>query len=122
MDKLHRWAQLPYICEYENILFICFCLGTEEHPYGANNIRFAPLKGTVAPDFVGPLLACMNRYMDEKRNGFWVLHFSVALSIFGGHFKVSCQNISEIPGISEMDLQMWAAVLGDCLFPFSENH
>jgi len=31
--------------------------------------------------------------------------------------RIQYQNISEIPGISEMDLQMWAAVLGDFLLP-----
>jgi len=54
--------------------------------------------------------------LDKKR----FLNFSVAPSIFGNHFKVlKCQiyqKISEIPGISKVDLQMRAAVLGDFLF------
>ena len=38
----------------------------------------------------------------QKMNLYWILTFSVTPSIFASHLK--------------MDLQMWAAVLGDFLF------
>ena len=48
-------------------------------------------------------------------------YLSVASLIFGSHFKVLYsdyyQNILEIPGISETDLQLWAAVLRDFIIP-----
>ena len=58
-------------------------------------------------------LACMGRYGQEKEPLLF-FKFSVAPSIFGGHFKVWKHLI---PGISEMNVQMWTAVLGDFLFP-----
>jgi len=49
-----------------------------------------------------------------------MLNFYDTPSIFGSHFRVFdhlLPNILEISGISGMDLKMWAAVLGDFLFP-----
>ena len=75
-------------------------------------------KGTVAPDFLGALFCPPWKGLPEKSNRYQFLNFSVAPYLLGGHFKVLnhlMPKISEIPGISEMVLQMGAAVLGDFL-------
>ena len=41
-------------------------------------------KGTVFPDFVGSILACMEGL--EKKNLNSLVNFSVATSVFGSHF------------------------------------
>ena len=89
--------------------------------YSINNSKFYPsqfssdstLKGTVAPDFLGSFFGLY------EKEPLLVLNFSVAPSIFGRHLKfwsVSYQKIMENLVISEMDIQMWAMVLGDFLF------
>ena len=63
-------------------------------------LLFSEIKGTVAPDFVGPYMACIDRSGGEKKP-IWYLILMDALSIFGGHFNVlNClTHILEIPGI-----------------------
>ena len=52
-------------------------------------LSYIIFKGTIAPDFGGPFLACMDRSEGEKEPllGFFT-YFSVGLLIFGDHFKV----------------------------------
>ena len=55
---------------------------------GTNKRKFKNhLKGTVAPEFAGPLLTCMDRSGREKEPLLF-LNSSVTPSIFGSHFKV----------------------------------
>ena len=84
------------------------------------------IKGTVTKDVWGSFLSAWIPvdYIHRKKDLCRFLNFVVDPSIFGSHFKVwksfsshfkVWKRFKEIPGISEIDLQMWAAVIRDFL-------